>query len=143
MKIDKISFVKTFATGPYLNDKVGIEISLDEGDDSGTALDIAKKTVEQWHQSANPHLYQERKEWTLGTDLAPHMKTEISYGPIPIISKETEKLEIAIDNAETEDQLKKIKEDNPVMPFPILTYYNKRMAELTTGRPQNFTDGLR
>lgn len=61
MKITKVSYNKTFATGPYLNEKIGIEIEVDSGEEAEEAFRVAVVTVGMWHKSANPHLYQESK----------------------------------------------------------------------------------
>jgi hypothetical protein len=57
MKIDRITYQKTFAAGPYLNEKIGVEISLDEGEEKELAFRLAQITVEEFHKQANPHLY--------------------------------------------------------------------------------------
>lgn len=67
---------------------------------------------------------------------------DIRNQPLPIISRDKERIEIAIDNAETIEELKIIKKAYELMPASCLTQYNKKMADLTSGRPQNFTDGL-
>jgi len=56
MTIDRVTYTKTFATGPYLNEKIGVEIQLDAGEQPENALDMAKRTVEVWHKINNPHL---------------------------------------------------------------------------------------
>ena len=44
-----------------------------------------------------------------------------------IIDLSHEKMEIAIDNCKDEQELKAWKENNPIMPAPILKHYNTRM----------------
>src|ERR1700743_1051617 len=89
MKIVKVSYNKTFATGPYLNDKVGIEIELDEWDSPDDCLDKAKSTVEQWHKEANPHVYQSISNGP-NIQTVPYSPSSI---PAPIIQVEKEGLE--------------------------------------------------
>ena len=67
---------------------------------------------------------------------------DIRNQPLPIISKDKERIEIEIDNAETVEALQIIKKAYPLMPASCRTQYNKRLAELSSGRPHNFTEGL-
>jgi len=48
MKIVSIHYEKVFPIAPYQNEKIGIEIQVDEGDDTDEAFKIAKETVEMW-----------------------------------------------------------------------------------------------
>jgi hypothetical protein len=48
MKITSISYKKIFPIAQYVNETIGIEIQVDEGDDTDEAFKIAKETVEQW-----------------------------------------------------------------------------------------------
>lgn len=60
MKIKSISYQKTFAIAPFLNEKIGIEIEVSGdpyGTDSEGAIKLAKKTVERWHKEMNPQLF--------------------------------------------------------------------------------------
>lgn len=69
MKIEKVTYQKTYSIGPYLTDRVGFEASLDEPrreeDGSYTiftpegALSELEKFADAWHRKAHPHLYQE------------------------------------------------------------------------------------
>lgn len=59
MKVDKVSYQKAFIIGPYLQEKVGIEIQLDEGENPDAVLGIAKGIVETWHRAANKELYEQ------------------------------------------------------------------------------------
>ena len=61
--------------------------------------------------------------------------------PIEINIKD-ERIQIAIENAQTSDELKDVKTVYPVMPFPLLRLYNKRMEELTNESNTSFTSGL-
>lgn len=65
MKVDRISYQKTFPLAPYVNEKIGVEIQLD-GDSPEQALYNAKKIVEEWHKQSNPHLvYNEPDPYTI------------------------------------------------------------------------------
>lgn len=58
MKILTINYQKAFVIGPYLQEKLGIEIEL-QGADPEFAFAEAKRIVEEWHIQQNPHLYDE------------------------------------------------------------------------------------
>src|SRR5665213_2338493 len=57
MKIEKISYQKTFSIGPYLTDKVGIEASVDAGETPELVLTTLKAIAEEWHTASNKSLY--------------------------------------------------------------------------------------
>jgi hypothetical protein len=48
MKITSISYKKIFPIAQFVNETIGVEIQVDEGDDTDEAFKIAKETVEQW-----------------------------------------------------------------------------------------------
>ena len=58
MKIDKISYQKTYPTGQYANEKIGMEATLDPGEDIQFAMCNLKHECDEIHQKNNPHLYQ-------------------------------------------------------------------------------------
>jgi hypothetical protein len=74
-------------------------------------------------------------------DGAPNVQTtpNAPYS-IPTISKDSERAEIAIDNAETLADLQLLKEE--AGKYGLLTQYIKKFNELNNGRPSDFTEGL-
>lgn len=58
MKIEKINYQRAYVTGPFLQDKLGIEISIDQGlgETPEMAYSLAKEIMDNWHKQANPHL---------------------------------------------------------------------------------------
>lgn len=58
MKIEKVSYQKTYSIGPYLTDRVGFEASIDM-DDEYKALSILEGIADSWHKLAHPHLYKD------------------------------------------------------------------------------------
>lgn len=58
MNITKVTYQKAFVVGPYLQEKIGVEIDINEpaGDRVEFALDMAKEIVEKWHKDNNPPL---------------------------------------------------------------------------------------
>jgi len=57
MKITKVNYQKAFWIGSYLQDKVGVEIELEEGESPEQVLTSAKERLENWHKEVNPLLY--------------------------------------------------------------------------------------
>lgn len=148
MKIEKVSLSRTIPTGPYMNDKIGMEATLEPGENESDALHALSGRIEKWHKENAPHLYQDSTSLPFvhtnhaHKDIFLSEVTTYHSVTLPIISKDKEKIEIAIDNAESVEELKIIKKAYELMPASCLTQYNKRMAELSSGKPTNFTEGL-
>jgi hypothetical protein len=66
MKIEKVTYQKAFVVGPYLQERIGIEIQLDDADTPQYVLNQAKAIVEGWHKEANPHLFVEGGPLAIG-----------------------------------------------------------------------------
>lgn len=117
MKIEKVTYIKTFSSGPYLTDKVGFEASLDETDIAEEVLTDLKKWAEDWHKQAYPWLYTTPSLVTpAGMGDNPYTNAGVSpsiAGPftLPTIDKSIERLEIEIDNAKTLEELRPLKEE--------------------------------
>lgn len=56
MTIKTISYQKAFVIGPYLQERIGVEIELSDTDDPEKAFQLAKEMTEDFHKQANPHL---------------------------------------------------------------------------------------
>ena len=56
MKIVKVMYAFTKPTGYYANDKVGIEIELNDTDDEMKALRLARETANKFFDECNPNL---------------------------------------------------------------------------------------
>ena len=54
MYIDRILYQKTFNIGSYMSEKIGVELTLNEGENAEQALDTAKSLVEEYHKKNNP-----------------------------------------------------------------------------------------
>ena len=59
MKITSVSYNKTYPTGAYANEKIGMEATLDEDETVTGVLHVLKKMCDAEHKANNPHLYQE------------------------------------------------------------------------------------
>jgi hypothetical protein len=58
MKIDRVSYQKLFPLGVYINERIGVELSLEAGEDAKEALKTARKLVHEYHMEANKELYE-------------------------------------------------------------------------------------
>lgn len=103
--------------------RMGMEIPLQPGDDPQEAWDWAEQQVNKWADERAKRIssFQQNGRETI-----------VPYGShaLGIIDLSFEKLEIAIDNAKTTEELKSIKESNPAMPHKILLQFNKKRDEL-------------
>lgn len=139
-EITKISHGLTIGDLKYGNARPGVvEATLKPGETLEQALDELDDRLNAWHKARYPHLYQEEypKPYD-GRDRFQHMTsgqlppTQVEFaGALPIISKDNERMEIEIDNCTSEEDLKQWKENNPVIPVPILKHYNQKLKELT------------
>lgn len=136
MKITKVTYQKTYSIGPYLTDRVGFEADLSEDwarvegelkwETPEMVLSNLRKMADEWHKKENQHLYEER--------IVPTTKDSFFHeptSPSPIINIQHEKIQIAIENAKTLDELKDIKTVHPLLPVPLMEVYNKRLKELS------------
>lgn len=121
MTITKITFQQTFPTGPYMNQKLGVEIEVPDFHPStgesnwDKAMDCfkeAKKLVNDAFHAMN------REEPVIKDDRDYHLNgqpfihpTYNGQRPIPEINLEKERVEILIDNAETVEELVGYKKD--------------------------------
>lgn len=122
-EITKISHGLTIGNLKYGNVKPGVvEATLKPGETMEDALDELDNRLNAWHRKKYPHLYQEEQypqPFPNNPDPRFHhmtsgqISTEITYGPLPIISKEEEPGPLAtmmgIENAKSLEELKSFK----------------------------------
>ncbi len=73
MKYDKIFYQRLFPTGPYSNEKLGIELIIEPGETAEQGLTAAKMIIEKWHRDHHPELYVDHP--------APEIQPEKSQAP--------------------------------------------------------------
>src|SRR3990172_7780362 len=56
MKITTVKYEKLFPTGSYLNERIGMEATLDDEEDEHKVLQLLKNLVENFHVKSNPQL---------------------------------------------------------------------------------------
>jgi hypothetical protein len=87
--ITKISHGLTIGDLKFGNARPGIvEATLKPGETLEQALDELDERLTAWHRKRYPHLYQEGEK-----KIGDFPKSEVTYGPLPIISKDTEEPE--------------------------------------------------
>lgn len=92
-------------------------------------ISALERTADRLRKQANPHLYQEDLKQKGLEELRPHIpEPNWRQSQVPIIDKSTEKLEIQIDNANSLEDLAKIKES--CGKSGLMSLYMKRLNEL-------------
>lgn len=121
MKVVKILYQKVFPLAQYVNEKIGVEIELDDQDNVDHAFKTASDLVERWHKELNPHL-QLNPQSPISSEL-PVIQKSVEYDPIPGISvgdiRSCASLVVL-------DAYKGIIRDNEV----LMEHYNSRREEL-------------
>ena len=128
MKITKVSYQKTYSIGPYLTDRIGFEADLDGHESCSEAILQLRDEADKVHKKANPHLYQEEGKGF--GDLPEHKKTQITFGPPPVIDRKADELKDLIDDCQTIEELKAWKEKHELVPVPVLQHYNVKLEVL-------------
>lgn len=62
MNIDKVTYSKIYPTSGFLNERVGVEISVSPGSDPMEALRAGKLLCDEFNKEANPNLYKYNSE---------------------------------------------------------------------------------
>jgi hypothetical protein len=132
-EVTKISHGLTIGDLKYGNTRPGVvEAILKPGETMEEALDELDDRLNAWHKRRYPHLYLEGAN---GSDLPPHLKTEITFGPVPVIQVNSEDREIGnilygistAKDLKVLDSYKFIAKLNP----DHQEAYNERLKELT------------
>lgn len=82
MKITTVSLSRTIPTGPYMNDKIGMEATLEPTDTPESVLDKLSQLINDFHKSSNqenqpppiserPFAYRQETIPTISKDIAP------------------------------------------------------------------------
>lgn len=128
MRITTVSYKKIFPTAPYVNLTIGVEIQVDAGEVAEDALDLAKQTVEEWYL-ADKSVEEIKQREEIAKIPVAH-KSDGYFGPRPKpdeINRNDEKIEIAIDNAQTIEELNALSKNLPVH---LMTTFVNKLTEL-------------
>lgn len=126
-------------------------VDIQEGESKLDAYRRGLKELDQiaaeLRKEANPEVYPQPyngrdRFHELTSGQLPPAELTFANGSLPIISKDRERMEIDIDNAQTVEDLKKAKGESHILPASLVDHYNKRMAELLSERPKDFVEGL-
>jgi hypothetical protein len=106
MKIEKIFYQKTFPTAiQYANERLGVEVSLSEGDNAAQAFKEAKALVDEMHSQMNP-----RPSTNIGDEAI--VPSDYNKGQVPVVDhKHLDEVEEKIMAATTMEQLMLLKHD--------------------------------
>lgn len=75
MKTDRITYQKLFPLGMYINERIGVEVQLDEWDDPAECLQAAKNMVEKFYRDSNPQV---QLQFTDANEVLPEVQMENS-----------------------------------------------------------------
>lgn len=131
MKLLKATFEQIYFTGvQYLNQRMGGEVLLEEGDTMEDAWDMLNNMADARHRKKYPHLYESAPSFTAP---APYSNPE-TVAPLPIPSidrKAIEELEIAIDNSKDVAELKGLFDRVQALGNKeVRDFYNQKMSDL-------------
>jgi len=126
MQITTVNYTRTFNLGNYSSEKIGVELSINEGESANQALDVARDLVEQYH-SENVKRQKELRDFC---GIGDSHQEEIDER-IPTQSKQTlaEKTKSFIDLCKTKEELKAwelMSKSNP----ELLKHYNNKLKSL-------------
>lgn len=123
MQITTVNYTRTFNLGNYSSEKIGVELSINEGESANDALDVARGLVEEYHNKNVVRLKDlQELQYFHGEEME-----EV----IPTQSKKTlaEKTKEFIDSCKTKDELKAwelMSKSNP----ELLKHYNNKLKSL-------------
>ena len=133
MKITTVSYQKTYSIGPYLTDKIGLEASLDDKESVADVLDNLRGKADEWHKAEHPHLYQESNPEPSLTRFPPPLTGPAVMETIDY--KKWDQFEIAIENAQTLEELETIVRSTDTFPVKLLSIINAKREYLKFIRP--------
>jgi hypothetical protein len=62
MHFKEVSFTKIYANSSFLNDRIGVVVSINEGEDAMQALHEAAKLSDAFHKERNPEVYKHNEK---------------------------------------------------------------------------------
>jgi hypothetical protein len=62
MHFKEVSFTKIYANSSFLNDRIGVVVSINEGEDAMQALHEAAKLSDAFHKERNPDVYKHNEK---------------------------------------------------------------------------------
>jgi hypothetical protein len=115
MKVDRITYKKVFPLSPFINEHLGVEMQVDEGDNVDEVMQAAKMLVHSWH---NPQMVDVH---------APPLEPVINLRDEPVIN--------TIEDANSIEELSTLKKD---LPTHLMPQYMSKLRELTEKIKQQF-----
>lgn len=75
MRYNTIIYARTIPTGSYANEKLGVEIEIEEGETPEQAFAQAKELIDKIHKENNPHLYGVRQALSVAENNAHNLQS--------------------------------------------------------------------
>ena len=128
MKILTLGYSEVFPKEPYgINKRYEYTAQVDDGEDDIAVRKLLVKKVRDWHlENGGLILNQHHESFEGVADQVKHLP--IVPTELPVKNLADEKIEIAIDNATTKEQLSKLM---PTLPIHLKDMYEKKLNELT------------
>jgi len=131
MKVTSINYKKIFPIAQYVNETIGVEVQVDLGEDIDAAYKTAREIVHKWHDDffvkVNPEYAEFLNEATRNLNVLP-TRSQFVGNSDNFINLQDEKIEVAIDNARTIEELGALR---PGLPISLNSIYMKKLNELT------------
>jgi hypothetical protein len=134
MKIEKVSYQKSYPIGPFLQEKISFEASVD-GDSPEEVISRLRKMADDWHTANNPHIADDQVGPYGGTITIPainapnttvvQQKSEPVESRIATIAKDIE----SCTELKVLESYRLLAKTKPEWKF----IYDKRLKELTNG----------
>lgn len=130
MRVTSVNYKKIFPGEiQFTNTTLGLEIEVNENENASDAFDLAKKTVEEWMnppKATGQHTHED-SPITAMNGFALELQKARFKEPLPEINRNDEKIEIAIDNAQTLEELNALSKN---LPTHLWIQFNDKLSKL-------------
>lgn len=131
MTIKTITYTKVFPLAAYVNEKIGVEVEVNEGENPTELFSQAKSLVNSWGTIAHESAGWDNETGVLSLLDIPSTGTMPHVQPVPVRNLAAERLEILIEQSTTYDELEKHKAD--AEKFGLHEQYNAKSQQLNYG----------
>jgi hypothetical protein len=128
MKIDRISYQKTFNIGSYQSERIGVEIELNEGEDAKEALSTAKALVHEFYMEGVPTIpFPETHSIVADNAVVPIVDIKADEPPPTKLTKEEQQKKYLTDCTTIEElnTFKLLVKNNPHLQETFDNHYKK------------------
>lgn len=129
MIIKTISYTKVFPLAAYVNEKIGVEVEVDESESYEKQFQEIKALVNSWGSNMPIQLTDaETVKWDIAYRSSTPMTGTISHVQPPVRNLAAERLEILIDDSKTVHEVKQYQEE--AMRLGIMEYWRTKFKNL-------------